>query len=417
MPQILPSSSGPVDYILVSVTFTTSFLSLLGTAFILFCYVILPQKRHIRHALIINLTLADFINAANNSSSGLWVLVNNRNLEASPGCTANGFIGQLSVQAVDFCILTITIVTLWIVTSSRSTADLSLGRIVLFCAASWIVPITTSCIALFTNNYGPAATNWCWIDQDPVYLRYVLTHGWRFMIIFTVLYICVYIQVYLRRMSHTRNELTNDELESDYRSINEVASLHEMANKDSGLTPDDNYGSDDEGMMVVMVESETSLPTHPGQNPPTLAGQRGRGRKRSIVAQHFSKVVTSITRRPSAQSASACSSTSDPRAVRSRSQQTQSIQRAMLLHAYPIFYILLWVPGIAMRIAQATGHDPYVLQVMQTSTQLIGFANAVTFGWNERIGLQLREKLRGVVAGSDRGSSSLALRPDRLDSV
>ena len=47
-----------IDLPLVIVTLTGSFLSLLGSAFILICYLILPQKRHIRHALIINLTVA-----------------------------------------------------------------------------------------------------------------------------------------------------------------------------------------------------------------------------------------------------------------------------------------------------------------------------------------------------------------------
>lgn len=40
----------------------------------------------------------DFINAANNSSSGLWVLLMNTPLRAGAGCTLNGFVGQLSVQ-------------------------------------------------------------------------------------------------------------------------------------------------------------------------------------------------------------------------------------------------------------------------------------------------------------------------------
>lgn len=50
-----------VDVPLVVVTLTGSLLSLLGTAFILICYMILPQKRHIRHALIINLTVAGML--------------------------------------------------------------------------------------------------------------------------------------------------------------------------------------------------------------------------------------------------------------------------------------------------------------------------------------------------------------------
>jgi len=73
----------------------------------------------------------------------------------------------------------------------------------------------------------------------------------------------------------------------------------------------------------------------------------------------------------------------------------------MLLNAYPVFYILLWIPGIANRIAEATGHEVYILEVLQASTQLIGFANAVTFGWNERIGRHLGARLRALLRGTE----------------
>jgi hypothetical protein len=56
-------------------------------------------------------------------------------------------------------------------------------------------------LALGMGWYAPATGNWyiaipsikistgltlahrCWIKAEPVYLRYVLTHGWRFMFI------------------------------------------------------------------------------------------------------------------------------------------------------------------------------------------------------------------------------------------
>jgi hypothetical protein len=47
-----------VDRVEAALTVTASLLSLVGTAFILICYLILPHKQHIRHALIVNLTLA-----------------------------------------------------------------------------------------------------------------------------------------------------------------------------------------------------------------------------------------------------------------------------------------------------------------------------------------------------------------------
>ncbi|KAG4412268.1 hypothetical protein IFR04_014594 [Cadophora malorum] len=337
-----------IDLPLVIVTLTGSLLSLLGTAFILICYLILPQKRHIRHALIINLTVADFINAANNSSSGLWVLLMNTPLRAGTGCTINGFVGQLSIQAVDFSILIITIVTLWVVTSTRSKHDMKLSYIFIFCGGSWALPLITSGIALIMNAYGPAATNWCWIDEEPVYLRYVLTHGWRFLIIGAVISMCIYIQVYLRRHSKLMDVVDDGQ-----------------SWKEQSLTQEFSY------------ESEA----------PSIGKLRKAPPKPKLTRYER---VRAVFVRPKI----------DPRnelMLRPQSQQDQqkSIQKAMLLHAYPIFYILLWLPGIAMRISQATGHYSYVLQVMQASTQFIGFANAVTFGWNEKIGEQLKRKLQG----------------------
>lgn len=62
-------------------------------------------------------------------------------------------------------------------------------------------------IALGKHWYGPVSGNWCvdllleeltcneyryrcWLVEKPVYMRYVLTHGWRFLFIF--LEICLY---------------------------------------------------------------------------------------------------------------------------------------------------------------------------------------------------------------------------------
>ncbi|CZT05733.1 uncharacterized protein RCO7_03906 [Rhynchosporium graminicola] len=367
--------NGRIDLLTVLVTLTGSLLSLLGTAFILISYMILPQKRHIRHALIINLTVAgmfdhsvdhlenrlrdegqmltrlDFLNAANNGSSGLWVLIRNTPLRPGAACTFNGFVGQLSVQTVDFSILTITIVTLWVVTSSRSRHDVRLSYILIFCCGSWAVPLITSGIALSMNAYGPAASNWCWIEQDPTYLRYALTHGWRFVIIAAVVSMCTYIQLFLRRHSELM-DITD--IARSYQEEMILSQKSEIRLDSQEISP-----------------SPGPVDNDPPSPPPT-------------ALQNIKAVFT----RPKV----------DPRnelSLRPPSKQDQqkSIQKAMLLHAYPIFYIILWLPGIATRIVQATGHTSYVLQVLQASTQFIGFANAITFGWNERIGEQMRGRI------------------------
>ncbi|KAL3425130.1 hypothetical protein PVAG01_04411 [Phlyctema vagabunda] len=368
-----------IDGGLVAANLTGSLLSILGTTFILVCYIILPQKRHIRHALITNLTIADFINAVNNASSGLWVVANKRALSASPGCTANGFIGQLSIQAVDCSILIITVVTLFIVTSSKSTADFSLRTIILFCAAAWILPIITSCIALGRGYYGPASSNWCWIQERPIYLRYIFTHGWRFVFIAIIAAICIYIQIYIYRHIRKMNEMSyGTSLQN-----NTSNTLRDRRRSSAKVDYSVNYQSDSHEPMVGLA-LEHSTPEGSILKTDSIVP----GSPRQSFAQHWRSSFVSVKREPQIEVPA-------PAPGRSRSQQNKMIQKAMLLHAYPILYIILWIPGISMRIVQATGGKSYALSVLQASTQFIGFANALTFGWNERIGRQLRNKFSG----------------------
>ena len=73
----------------------------------------------------------------------------------------------------------------------------------------------------------------------------------------------------------------------------------------------------------------------------------------------------------------------------------QAIQRALLLNAYPLAYIILLLPGLANRLVEATGHRSKIAQFMQATTQLVGLANAITYGWNERVAKQLKERFIG----------------------
>ena len=76
------------------------------------------------------------------------------------------------------------------------------------------------------------------------------------------------------------------------------------------------------------------------------------------------------------------------------------IKKTLLLNAYPIMYIILWLPGIANRIAEATGHPTVVLGIMQASTQYVGLANAITYGLNERVLEQLGALFRRTMSRS-----------------
>lgn len=76
----------------------------------------------------------------------------------------------------------------------------------------------------------------------------------------------------------------------------------------------------------------------------------------------------------------------------------------MRQNAYPTLYVLLWIPGIVNRLMEATGRtpsNPRAVAALQSTSQFVGFANALTFGVNatlrRRIGsaaVTARQKLK-----------------------
>lgn len=62
------------------------------------------------------------------------------------------------------------------------------------------------------------------------------------------------------------------------------------------------------------------------------------------------------------------------------------VWRMVLLNLYPLTYLLLWLPGLANRVVEATGGYSRVLGVMQSSTQWVGVANACVYGVREHWG-------------------------------
>ncbi|KAI0199941.1 G protein-coupled glucose receptor regulating Gpa2-domain-containing protein [Astrocystis sublimbata] len=75
--------------------------------------------------------------------------------------------------------------------------------------------------------------------------------------------------------------------------------------------------------------------------------------------------------------------------IRKRSQKMErEVRRMLVLNGYPMLYVVLWIPGITSRFLQASGNNVVansrVLMGLQASTQFVGLANAVTYGWNKQ---------------------------------
>jgi hypothetical protein len=87
------------------------------------------------------------------------------------------------------------------------------------------------------------------------------------------------------------------------------------------------------------------------------------------------------------------SSSSAPR-VQSRVPPPPNIRKMLLMNGYPIAYIILWIPGIANRLAESVGESPRWLKALQASTQFIGLVNSLTYGISEQTRRQARERWR-----------------------
>lgn len=61
----------------------------------------------------------------------------------------------------------------------------------------------------------------------------------------------------------------------------------------------------------------------------------------------------------------------------------REIWRMLLLNMYPVTYLILWMPGIANRIAEGMGHNIRILVILQCSTQFIGLADATIYIYQE----------------------------------
>lgn len=102
--------------------------------------------------------------------------------------------------------------------------------------------------------------------------------------------------------------------------------------------------------------------------------------------------------------------------VENKAKVDREIWRMLLLNMYPVTYLILWIPGIANRIAEGMGHQVRVLVILQSSTQFIGLANASVYVYKEHrrdikewwSGIKQRKAIKAARAtdvASDRSSS------------
>ncbi|GME48478.1 hypothetical protein GTA08_BOTSDO08764 [Neofusicoccum parvum] len=385
----------PYDPRVAIPTLTGSVLSCATTSCVLISYIVYAdQQRSFRHALVLNLALAEFINSLNNSISGIYAVSHRGIIDRGTACTINGWVGQWSVQAADFSILAIAIITLLTITRQTYMPNASLSRKILICASVWLVPTITSSTAAGLDELTPVSGNWCWISGKRTDLRYALGHGWRFTIIFTTILIYLYIWYYMRqhfsqlsalsRTYVTATDSENTRGAQDEEAIEMQSGLHvdlrdvqvEYQKRDTGSTKSD--------------ATEMARSTHQ-----SYSGSKGSATSTRCSDPESLSVPEVLPAMNKTRSKTFGFTVKGPRKPqRSRNHVEREIRKMLLLNAYPILYVCLWMPGIINRIVEATGHSSKALAILQSSTQYVGLANALTYGFNEH----LREQIRGWFA-------------------
>ncbi|GAM85500.1 hypothetical protein ANO11243_035070 [Dothideomycetidae sp. 11243] len=336
-------------------TLVGSTLSCIATLVVLIIIVTQWSNRHhLRHVLIANLLFSEFVNSLNNTVSGIYILASGAiPTKPTPACVANGFIGQLTVQATDFSVLAMAISTLVIVTQATVIADSSTRTKVIAVVAIWVFPVISSCVVASLHAFGPVSGNWCWIVPQRNDLRYGLTHGIRFAII--VATVIIYAVVYY---------IVKDKMSST------LASSRNIYGTRSGHVATIQGGEDlpveKDIEMANLINKQTMVTV--SVDTPKTAGEL----EPSPVSEGSSSVKASAARPKGVNGA-----TSTDR--RLKAQNKQNVARIMLMRAYPFSYVILWIPGIANRLVELSGHPSQVLVILQASTQLVGFVDSILY--------------------------------------
>ncbi|KAK6855532.1 hypothetical protein PG995_007683 [Apiospora arundinis] len=333
--------------------------------------------RHFRHALILNLFIADGMNSLNNSISGIITMLNlNKPEPLSPGlaCNINAFMGQFSVQAVDFNILIMSITVLLTLRTQRLSTEPSRLTVLSICALAWVPSVITSSIGIGLDAYGPVSGNWCWISASRPTLRYALTHSWRMGIFLATVVIYTYIYIYLKRTFNRRGK-ANDSLDTTDTSaiiVKKTFYIDDEENSPTTSTANPRvFGSAARADAMPLQDLE------PGRL--SNGAALGRPLKVSVDSNNNNNGKTN---RQTVHGGA-------------RHASRSNLRRILLLNGYPVLYIVLWIPGIATRLVEAVrGSSPPWLVVMQSSTQYVGLANAVTYSWNEKMTERIKRLLR-----------------------
>lgn len=210
--------------------------------------------------------------------------------------------------------------------------------------------------------------NWCWIRSKRLDLRYGLSHGWRIGIFVITIIIYTYIYVVLKTVFKSLRSLSNT------TGTGTTPGLHSSAPADA-----------DGDTQNILVAHSVSV-SHEMHNIPRKTDtpdQDGSLNSGEAPPPHTTVTIIEGTQNSEGQ-----------RFEASRMPAAPNVRKMLLMNGYPIAYIILWIPGIANRLAESVGQAPRWLSALQACTQYIGLVNAVTYGMSEQMRRGAWKKLK-----------------------
>jgi hypothetical protein len=229
-------------------------------------------------------------------------------------------------------------------------------------------------------------------------LRYALTHGWRIAIFFATIGIYTYIYIHLKRsfgvlrikggLSSATSGGQSSGSGNHNRSGQQQQQRFGSGNaSERGL---EESGDTQHILETTSYEVTMELGDNIGQKDVRSGAQwevssspAGQGNARSEGKQaHFDSKNSRGNNDNNNNLPS--SSAATPHFRTSVMPPPPNLKRMMLMNGYPLAYIILWIPGIANRLAESLDSSPVWLKALQSSTQFVGFVNAVTYGFSEQ---------------------------------
>jgi hypothetical protein len=293
----------------------------------------------------------------------------------------------------------------------------------------------TGVFAWTKNYYGPVSGNWCWIEQQYARQRYTLNHGWRFAIFLISLCTYIYVFIYMSRRLRPQNvsnlsstmpdDLEYEKLEHNTRDNAVLAGcgatprisvedVDRMQNSPGAATKKHRRAVSSFS-FARKLQVDTAAPARESTEPMVQPQEQDlispRSPDETFVLVDMEKALpptprTTTTRPPLHRETTARAD--------ARAKVDRDIWRILLLNMYPVTYLILWLPGIANRIAEGMGHQVRVLVILQSSTQFIGLANASVYLYKEHrrdirewwAGMQGRKAARAAKAAAGSGDAA-----------